>query len=258
MSASYKLNKKCKHCGNRISDTNKSGFCFKCYPKYGMFGENNPFYGKKHSKECINSMKEKCRIASTEKWKDPEYRNNVLSSVIGLKRSEEFKIAQSKRTKKQMKDIEQRKLRSKSMKKSWENGNIVYTPHLSTNSSKQEKIFFEELNKFVNVKQKHVIKYINEITKRKRHLFPDGFIEDLNLIIEFHGSFWHADNRLFPDDNDIVHHNISAGDIRKGNEEKKQLYKKLGYNYIEIWSKDFLDDPNNTIKNILEKIELFK
>ena len=83
------------------------------------------------------------------------------------------------------------------------------------------------------------------------------FIEDLNLIIEFHGSFWHADIRLFPNDNDIVHHNISAGDIRKSNEEKKQLYKKLGYNYIEIWSKDFLDDPDNTIKNILEKIELF-
>ena len=36
------------------------------------------------------------------------------------------------------KDIEQRKLRSKSMKESWENGNIVYTPHVSTNSSKQE------------------------------------------------------------------------------------------------------------------------
>lgn len=200
----------------------------------------------------------KCRIASTEKWKDPEYRNNVLSSVIGLKRSEEFKIAQSERAKNQMKDIEQRKLRSKIMKESWENGNIVYTTHVFTNSSKQEKIFFEELNKFINVKQKHVIRYIHEITKRKRHLFPDGFIEDLNLIIEFHGSFWYTDIRLFPNDNDIVHHNISAGDVRKCNEEKKQLYKKLGYNYIEIWSKDFLDDPNNMIKNILEKIELFK
>jgi hypothetical protein len=111
------------------------------------------------------------------------------------------------------------------MKKLWKNGNIVYTRHVSINSSKQEKEFFNILKQYVNVKQKHIIKYINEETKRKRHLFPDGYIEELNLIIEFNGSFWHADKRLYPNEDTIVHHNISAGEIRKGNINKKELYE---------------------------------
>lgn len=254
----FNLERKCEHCGILISDQNKSNFCKCCYHKYGMFGENNPFFGKKHKKETIDAMKEKCKIASENKWKDSEYREHVLSSVIGLKRSEQFKKEQSERVKQQMKDPNQRKLRSISMKKSWENGNIVYTQHVSINSSKQENDFFNILKQYVNVKQKHIIKYINEETKRKRHLFPDGYIEELNLIIEFHGSFWHADKRLYPNEDTIVHHNISAGEIRKGNINKKELYESLGYNYIEVWSYDFLEDKEKCINETLSKLEFFK
>lgn len=258
MSVTYKLERKCKHCGKKIGDKNKSGYCLKCYNKYGMLGENNPFFGKKHKKETIDAMKEKCKIASENKWKDSEYREHVLTSVTGLKRSEQFKKEQSERVKQQMKDPNQRKLRSIAMKKSWENGNIVFTPHISINSSKQEKEFFNILKQYINVKQKHVIKYINNETKRKRHLFPDGYLEDKNLIIEFHGSFWHADKRLYPDEDTIVHHNISAGEIRKNNINRKKLYENLGYNYIEIWSYDFLKDKEKCINETLSTIEKIK
>lgn len=257
MTKTFKLCKKCKHCGKEIGDRNKSGYCLKCYNKYGMFGENNPFFGKTHKKETIDAMKEKCKIASENKWKDPEYRERVLSSVTGLKRSEEFKIKQSERAKQQMQDPKQRELRSESMKKSWENGNIIHKNH-STNSSKQEKDFFNMLKQYINVEQKYVIKYINENTHRKKHLFPDGYIKDLNLVIEFHGSFWHADIRLFPDDNIIVHHDKTAKYCRDCNINKENLYKKLGYNYIEVWSLDYLNDKEKCIKETLEKIENFK
>lgn len=250
----FLLNRICEHCGTNISDQNKSNFCCKCYPKYGTLGKNNPFFGKKHSKQTIELLKEKCKTASINKWKDETYREHVITHVIGLKRTEKFKHEQSERAKKQMKDPEQRKLRSELMKKSWENENIVYTPKISINSSKQEKEFFELLNKYIEVKQKHVIKYISPVTKRKLHLFPDGYIENLNLVIEFNGSFWHADIRLFPDDILIVHHGISAGDIRKNNELKKELYTSLGYNYIEIWSKDFMENKENCINETLNKI----
>ena len=254
----FNLERKCQHCGKLISDQNKSNFCKYCYPKYGMLGENNPFFGKTHKKETIDAMKEKCKIASENKWKDHIYRNNVLSHVIGLKRSEQFKKEQSERVKKQMEDPNQRQIRSESMKKSWENGNIIYTPKISINSSKQEKEFFKLLQQYVNIKQKYVIKYISKETKRKRHLFPDGFIENLNLVIEFHGSFWHADVRLFPNENDIVHHNIYAKDIRQGNKDKENLYKLLGYNYIEVWSYDFFKNKEQCIQDTLNKIKTFK
>lgn len=38
--------------------------CKNCYPKYGRFGENNPFYEKKHNKETIERLKIKCAEAS--------------------------------------------------------------------------------------------------------------------------------------------------------------------------------------------------
>lgn len=257
MSLTYKLHRKCKHCGKEISDNSKSGYCGKCYPKFGTLGENNPFFGKTHKKETIDVMKEKCKEASTNKWKDPEYREHVLSSVIGLKRSEQFKKEQSERVKQQMKDPKQRELRSKSMKQRWENGFITHTPH-SMNSSKQEKEFFNLLKQYINVEQKHVVKYINEDTHRKRHLFPDGYIKDKNLIIEFQGSFWHADIRLFPTDDLIVHHHKTAKECRDCNINKENLYKSLGYNYIEVWSLDYLNDKEKCIKETLEKIEKFK
>lgn len=70
MSLTYKLNRHCKHCGKLINDKSKTGCCRLCYNKYEMLGKNNPFYGKKHSNETIEHLKEKCKIASTEKWKD--------------------------------------------------------------------------------------------------------------------------------------------------------------------------------------------
>lgn len=109
-----------------------------------------------------------------------------------------------------------------------------------------------------NIKQHHVIKYISEDTHRKRHLFPDGFIEELNLIIEFHGSFWHADIRLFPNDDIIVHHNKTAKECRNENELKKKLYESLGFNYIEVWSYDFLKDKDECINNTLNMINSLK
>ena len=254
----FNLERKCLHCDKLISDQNKSNFCKYCYPKYGMLGENNPFFGKTHKKETIDAMKEKCKIASENKWKDPIYREHVLTNVIGLKRSEQFKKEQSERVKKQMEDPKQRQIRSLSMKKSWENGNIIYTPHISTNSSKQEKEFFNLLKQYINIKQKHVIKYISKETNRKRHLFPDGYIEELNLIIEFHGSFWHADIRLFPNDESIIHHNKTAKECRNENKNKEMLYKSLGYNYIEIWSYDFLNNKEQCIQDTLNKIKTFK
>ena len=88
------LNKKCKKCGKEIGDNNKSGYCKSCYHKYGMFGENNPFFGKSHKKETIEHMKEKCKIASENLWKNEDYRKRNIEACTGLKRSEEFKELQ--------------------------------------------------------------------------------------------------------------------------------------------------------------------
>jgi len=257
MSLKYTLNKHCKHCGKLISDSNKTGYCKSCYHKYGMFGENNPFFGKSHKKETIEHMKEKCKIASENLWKNEDYRRRNIEACTGLKRSEEFKELQRKNAFKQYLDPKQHEIRSIRMKQSWEDGSIIYSPKVNTNSSKQEKIFFEELKQYINVEQKQVIKYINPKTKRKKHLFPDGLIKDLNIIIEFQGSFWHADKRFYKEDQ-IIHHGITSKEIWENDFKKTQIYKDLGYKVIEIWSYDYLHNKDQCIKKVLEQIELLK
>ena len=252
MSLKYTLNKHCKHCGKLISDSNKSGYCKICYHKYGMFGENNPFYGKTHKKETIEHMKEKCKIASENLWKNDDYRKRNITACTGLKRSEEFKELQRQHALQQFQDNKQRELRSKMLIEKWQNGIMIYTSKVNTNSSKQEKEFFTLLKEYIpEIKQKYVIKYISKETKRKRHLFPDGFLESKKLVIEFHGSFWHADPRYY-NENQIIHHGITAKEIWKSNQNKKELYKSLGYKYIEIWSKDFYSDKEKCIKETIK------
>ena len=56
MSHTYKLNRTCPTCGKSISDKNKSGYCNRHRDRTGT---NNTFYGKTHSQETINSIKEK-------------------------------------------------------------------------------------------------------------------------------------------------------------------------------------------------------
>lgn len=253
--SNYLLSRTCKHCGNKITDNNKTGYCVKCYPKYGMLGENNPFFGKKHKKETIDAMKEKCKIASQNKWKDEEYRKHVLDAVVGLKRSETFKKEQSERVKNQMKDKKQREIRSEKLKKAWEDGKMTPITRTSYNTSKQELEFANKLKEHINeVDTKYVIKYISPETKRKRHLFPDIFIPSKNLIIEYHGSFWHADTRMFPDDSTVVHHNITAKELREGTVKRKELCESLGYNYYEIWSLDYLENKDKIVEQTLNFI----
>lgn len=254
----YKLNRTCKLCGKQICDTNKSGYCGNCYRHFRMFGKNNPFYGKTHTEETINILKKKCKIASETMWKDADYRNKVLSAVTGLKRTDEFKELQKIHAIEQFKDIKQHEIRSETMKNSWQSGKIISTNKQSINSSKQEVEFIYLLCNSIYVKQKHVIKYINEKTKRKKHLFPDGFIEELNIVIEFNGSYWHADPRKYLDENEIVHHKKTVKEIRNNDNNKLNIYKQLGYTCITVWSDDFVQNKEKCVSETLKQIEYVK
>lgn len=250
MSASYKLNKKCKICGKLLLDTNKSGYCNKHRPRTGI---NNSFYGKHHSKETIQLLKDKCSIASEEKWKDPIYREKVITGETGKKRTEKFKENQRKAAYKQFEDFYQREIRSIKMKENWELGIIISTENPSINKSKQEKEFIKYLSSNLSgeLLLDQTLNYIDS-DGRSRWLFPDGIYN--NYVIEYNGSYWHADPRLYKAD-DIVHHNHIASDIWDRDNHKKEIYNKLGYEVITVWSKDFLEDKNKCISEIIKIIK---
>ena len=221
----YNLLRLCQSCGIELSKKCAGDYCNHCRNRTGV---NNPFYGKHHTKESIEQAKQKLRIISIEKWKDPEYRAKVIRGV-SKPRSKQFKKEQSIRTKKWFEDNpEQRTIRSINMKKTWEEGKI--TPHQTRfNRSKQEIELFQTVKLVCpDAEEGKTIKYDNG------WFFPDIFIPSLNLIIEYNGDYWHG-NPVVYSASHTVHHNQTAQMIWEADQKRQTILEQLGYWFYVVW-----------------------
>lgn len=247
MSATYKLNRVCPVCKKLLSDKNKTGYCNKHRDRTGA---NNSFYGKHHSKETVEQIKKTCAIRTHELWQNEEYRTHVIDGATGLKRSEEFKETQRQHALKQFENDEQREIRSKTMKQSWEDGLIHKNEHYSPNFSKEQVEFGEELKTILgeasnDLECNATIKYDD------KWIFPDFKFK--NFIIEYNGNFWHADPNKFKAD-DIVHHNITAKEIWKRDDFRRTVFEKQGYIVIEVWADDYKENKEKILNEIVRQI----
>jgi G:T-mismatch repair DNA endonuclease (very short patch repair protein) len=245
--------KYCKICGALLSKNNKSGYCIK---HVGIIrcGEQNSFYGKKHSEETKNILRKKCSEATKKKWLDEEYRNKVITNVTNLKRSDEFKIKQKINAIKQFEDTHQRELRSIKMRENWQKGILLPQQQKSINESKQEKEFFELLKQSGYEISFNSFLY-KDNNNKKHHLFPDGVIEEKKVIIEYNGSFWHADPKRGYKSNDIIHHNKTAQEIWDRDLNKIEIYEQYGYKVLVVWSDVFLKDKKKCLDECKKYIE---
>lgn len=79
-----------------------------------------------------------------------------------------------------------------------------------------------------------------------------------NIIIEFNGSFWHANPQKYTEEDIICfpgNKNISAKDIWARDSHKISTAENLGYKVITIWDLDFKEDPKNAIKRCIDFIK---
>lgn len=240
--------KMCKVCGKQLCRKNKSGYCVQHLPRTA---ENNPFYGKTHSKETVELLKEKCKNATKKMWENDEYRKKVIEGATGLKRDESFKEKQRQHAIEQFKDNKQRKIRSKIMKENWQNGVLVPNKH-SINESKQEKEFIKLLENKGYVVSNNTFRYSKN--GKNKYLFPDGIIESEKIVLEYNGSFWHADPKRYKE-NDIIHHNKCAKDIWEEDYKKRIIYEENGYKVFVIWSDDFLNDKEKCVEDLVTFIK---
>ena len=249
MATTYKLGRVCPICGAKIHDKNKTGFCKKHVDKTGS---NNSFYGKTHSKETIDVIKGKLRDIMIEKWKDEEYSSKVkngLKSDKNLKShtSDSFREKQRRNAKKQMEDPEQINIRRESMKKNWATGKIEYHKNAHPNFSKDEVSFGEMLKKYLGDNSIFLERGFKiERTDMPKHYYCPDF-RYKNFLIEFDGDFWHAKDF---DDNEVVHNNITANEIRDIDLMKNKLYEQKGFTVIRVWRSDFISNKEECVKNI--------
>jgi len=261
----YDLIKKCGKCGKELIKTNQSGFC---NVHRNRTGKNNPMFGKsvyegwvhKYGKKIADEKKlaalEKNKIASKKLWEDDNYRNAVITNS-SKPRHENFKIEQSKRIKQWYVDNpEQRKIRSISLKKKWEDGVITGKNTYSWNSSKgecelREMLIAENLWDVINTS----IKYINEANDKK-WLLPDIMIND-KIVIEYNGDYWHANPTIYVATDILKFSNntvYAASEIWKRDENRYNIIKSKGYVIIVVWEKDFKENKNNVLQKVKHQI----
>lgn len=242
----FNLKPRCKKCGGVLkSILLKTGYCNQCRDRTGI---NNPFFGKKHTNETKNHLSQTSSNSSKKLWNMPQYREKVIKNATGLKRSKIFKKEQSERIIKWFKDNpEQAILRSAHMKRSWNEGKIE--PNInSMNESKLERELRASLElKLINRKiEKKTLKIKN------RWFYPDIII-DKNIIIEFYGKYWHADPKIF-NENDIVHHSITAKNIWESDKKRIDILKNNGYIIYIVWQSDYELDKSACLEKLIKEI----
>ena len=94
---------------------------------------------------------------------------------------------------------------------------------------------------------------IERIDKPKHYYCPDFKFK--NYLIEVDGDYWHARNRA---DDEIVHHGLTAKEIRFADEQKNKTYESNGYTVIRIWASDFKKNPELTIQTVINQLNSTK
>ncbi len=91
--------------------------------------------------------------------------------------------------------------------------------------------------------------------KNKKINYYDFVINDIKLIIEFNGDFWHANPKIYSKD---FYHPIlkkTAIEIWESQNYKNNVAEEHGYEIVEVWESDYKKDKTNIIDYCLNKIK---
>lgn len=82
-------------------------------------------------------------------------------------------------------------------------------------------------------------------------IVPDFYIKDINVVVEFYGDYWHRHPKLYNDE-------ISIKIREKDNLRIDALKQKFQCNVISVWESDYRENKEQTIKDVLKKIEEYE
>jgi very-short-patch-repair endonuclease len=139
--------------------------------------------------------------------------------------------------------------------KSWKGKN---QSQIRQTVSKAEKQFFEELqillSDYLFIEQKRF--YFDETSST---IFVDVYIKELNLIIEYNGSYWHADPRYHHniDENHRLfnQHGMTLKEKQLSDKSRYENLLKRGFNVMVVWSYDIKKNRLLLLKEISDIIK---
>lgn len=108
-----------------------------------------------------------------------------------------------------------------------------------------------------------------ELTKLLKQIFPqytilsdfavdryklDILFKELNIVIEFNGTYWHCDPRFYEKDFYNKKKKLNAENIWIYDNDRKTLLESLGYKVIVVWEHDYKENHEQTLSLLKEKI----
>jgi len=135
--------------------------------------------------------------------------------------------------------------------------------------SKVSQLLFDDIYNLLDDNMKNNI-YYGSLNKEyfiydkdsKKIFYHDYVMNDIKLIIEFNGDYWHANPNIYVDDFYHTIRKMTAKDIWAAQRYKNKLAENKGYQVIEIWESDYKKDKKfiknyclNVIKNKYKKYE---
>ena len=82
----------------------------------------------------------------------------------------------------------------------------------------------------------------------------DILIKELNLVIEFNGTYWHCDPRFYEKDYYNQKKKLKAESIWKYDNDRKDFLESLGYKVLVLWELDYKSNKEQTLDIIRENM----
>lgn len=230
---------KCKYCNLEVERKNKKkGFCSKkCsssfYMLNGTYKKVAPRPFKIENRECLNCGEIfSCRPSNTRKTCSKKCRNENISKTkkaLGLKP-----------IKKCYKTLEE---------KYGVKNPFALAKHVSLSRPQKEIISLLKEN------TDYTIYFDYPIYKENKLYKVDIYIKEINKIIEFNGTYWHADPRFYRGDYYHQKKKKNAKQIWEEDEKRIKDLEELGYDVEVIWEHDYkkYNQKKETILELLNE-----
>jgi len=143
-------------------------------------------------------------------------------------------------------------------------GLIKYKEYYKNSSnyfySKISEEMFMEIEKRLNINCK-IYYGKNEFGKynsdSKRYNFYDFVIDELKICIEFNGDVFHGNPSIYEENDhpNPFNKKLTAKQLWEADNVKNKFLEKLGYNVIVIWEKEYLENKEKIINNMVSYIK---
>jgi hypothetical protein len=114
--------------------------------------------------------------------------------------------------------------------------------------SDAEEIVFDILDNYIGENVRQLVLKHDTIDKHYRYDYANV---EKRKIIEFNGTYWHCDPRKYVEDYIHTKTKLTAGQIWARDEDKINCAKRLGYDIMIIWEKDWNTNQEKIISDVV-------